>query len=414
MQRAKKQEQQLEVALPPENILKDDKKFGEILDLKLVNTPRTIPDFLDAIAEKNPALLQNPVIIQVLAEKIQTLLQTVAKDSSLSGDRDWMDKLRQSIQRVIISPDVYKKIDTYGTMEQPLRDRLQSQLGIEGITADLDKNTQDIVRRVHTGFYQFDTGINGWVNSLGAHVFLWPENIAGIKTYLRAVQPNHPFLSVTNYHSNDKEGKYAFQFTGSGHNMALAEADYLQHYLAERAKDAKMTHEQIVGKLAQTHAVTTGSQSAVDAFEKTYGRVNFLKESPKGTLVTQNIELSKNILPTEQYLKLTQLINPETSEKQKKYEKILRERPEMRDIIYDIAGGFIRFDTDLHRFETATRRVIRFTDAELSMVDEVFQKFQPNYPFLIDRNINTIKKSSKLTPEEKQKILEERINYYQQ
>lgn len=86
----------------------------------------------------------------------------------------------------------------------------------------------------------------------------------------------------------------------------------------------------------------------------------------------------------------------------------------MRDIIYDIAGGFIRFDTDLHRFETATRRVIRFTDAELSMVDEIFQKFQPNHPFMIDRDIVTIKKSPKLTSDEKQKILQERINYYQQ
>lgn len=253
------------------------------------------------------------------------------------------------------------------------------------------------------------------MNSLGAHVFLWPENIAGIKTYLRAVQPDHPFLSVTNYHSNDKEGKYAFQFTGGGHNMALAEADYLQHYLAERAKDAKMTHEQIVSKLAQTHAVTTGSQPAVDAFEKTYGHVSSLKESAKGSNTAQNAEVSEGILPTEKYLQLTGLIRePDTAQKREKYQKILRDRPEIRDIIYDIAGGFIRFDTDLHRFETATRRVIRFTDAELSMVDEIFQKFQPNHPFMIDRDIVTIKKAQKQTPEEKQKILQERINYYQQ
>lgn len=48
------------------------------------------------------------------------------------------------------------------------------------------------------------------------------------------------------------------------------------------------------------------------------------------------------------------------------------------------------------------------------MVDEIFQKFQPNHPFLIDRDIVTIKKSSKQSTEEKQKILQERINYYQQ
>lgn len=128
VEQAKKQEEQLEVALPPENILNDEKKFGEVFDLKLANTPRNIPAFLDAVAEKNPALLKNPVIIQVLAEKIQTLLQTVAKDSSLSGDRDWMDHLRQSIQRVVIDPGLYKKMDTYGTMDKALRDKLQSQL----------------------------------------------------------------------------------------------------------------------------------------------------------------------------------------------------------------------------------------------------------------------------------------------
>ena len=124
----RQQEEQLEVALPPENILKDEKKVGEIFDLKLANTPRNIPAFLFAVAEKNPTLLQNPVIIQVLAEKIQTLLQTVAKDSSLSGDRDWMERLRQSIQRVIIDPDLYKKMDSYGTMDKPLREKLQNQL----------------------------------------------------------------------------------------------------------------------------------------------------------------------------------------------------------------------------------------------------------------------------------------------
>lgn len=90
--------------------------------------------------------------------------------------------------------------------------------------------------------------------------------------------------------------------------MALAEADYLQHYLAERAKGAKMTHEQIVSKLAQTHAVTTGSQSAVDTFEKTYGHVSSLKESTKGTTTAQNKEVSEGILPTEKHLQLRGLI----------------------------------------------------------------------------------------------------------
>ena len=89
--------------------------------------------------------------------------------------------------------------------------------------------------------------------------------------------------------------------------MALAEADYLQHYLGERSKQPIQTHEQIVTQLAKTHAVTTGSQSAVDAFETLYGRVSFLK-SPKGDTKAQNKELSENILPTEKYLELSKLI----------------------------------------------------------------------------------------------------------
>ena len=101
--------------------------------------------------------------------------------------------------------------------------------------------------------------------------------------------------------------------------MALAEADYLQHYLAERAKGAKMTHEQIVNKLAQTHAITTGSQSAVDTFEKTYGHVSSLKESAKSSTTSQNAEVSEDILPTEKYLQLTGLIRePDTAQKREK------------------------------------------------------------------------------------------------
>ncbi len=121
--------------------------------------------------------------------------------------------------------------------------------------------------------------------------------------------------------------------------MALAEADYLQHYLAERAKGPKMTHAEIVNKLAQTHAVTTGSQAAVDAFENTYkqGRVSYLNES-KGNFVTQNTELSKTILPTEPYLQLTALVeSPNYADQKEKYDKIREKRPEIMDIIYDIA-----------------------------------------------------------------------------
>ncbi|MCB9806935.1 hypothetical protein H6768_03515 [Candidatus Peribacteria bacterium] len=89
---------------------------------------------------------------------------------------------------------------------------------------------------MHTGFYRFDTKVNTWVNSLGAFVFLWPENIAGIKAYLRVKHPDHPFLSVTDYHSVDKSGKYAITSDGRPHNMFLAEADYLAEYIRLRSE----------------------------------------------------------------------------------------------------------------------------------------------------------------------------------
>ena len=92
------------------------------------------------------------------------------------------------------------------------------------------------MQKVHTGFYRFDPEVNTWVNSVGALVFLWPENIAGIKQYLKAMQPNHPFLSVTDYHSNDKSGKYGIVSEGGPHNMKLAEADYLVQYLQKRGE----------------------------------------------------------------------------------------------------------------------------------------------------------------------------------
>lgn len=90
--------------------------------------------------------------------------------------------------------------------------------------------------------------------------------------------------------------------------MALAEADYLQHYIAERARDPKKTHDIIVAELAKTHAITTGSKDAVKAFTDTYGHVSALKESTKGTTTAQNAELSENILPTDKHLQLRGLI----------------------------------------------------------------------------------------------------------
>lgn len=92
------------------------------------------------------------------------------------------------------------------------------------------------MQKVHTGFYRFDPEVNTWVNSVGALVFLWPENIAGIKKYLAAMKPDHPFLLVTDYRSSDKAGKYGIISDGRPHNMMLAEADYLTQYIKMRSE----------------------------------------------------------------------------------------------------------------------------------------------------------------------------------
>ena len=182
--------------------------------------------------EKNPKLLEVAGAPALLAQKIQELLLVVAAKPELSRDRDWMDSLRHSLNHIVIDPTLAKQLTEYSKMDPALREQLQKQLGIQNITA----NTRDIVQKVHTGFYRFDPEVNTWVNSVGALVFLWPENIAGIKKYLTAMKPDHPFLSVTDYHSSDKNGKYAVISDGRPHNMMLAETDYLTQYIKMRSE----------------------------------------------------------------------------------------------------------------------------------------------------------------------------------
>lgn len=62
------------------------------------------------------------------------------------------------------------------------------------------------------------------------------------------------------FRSNDSTGKYAFKFTGKPHNMLLAEAEYLQNYIALRSADPSMKDDQIVAELKKTHAVTVKAQ----------------------------------------------------------------------------------------------------------------------------------------------------------
>lgn len=184
-----------------------------------------------------------------------------------------MNALRQSLNRVLIDSDFAKKLTEYSTMEPALREQLQKQLGIENITESLDANTRDIVQKVHTGFYRYDPEVNTWVNSVGALVFLWPENIAGIKKYLTAIKPDHPFLSVTDYHSSDKAGKYAIISDGRPHNMFLAEADYLAQYIKLRAEGR--TDTEVFSELGKQHVANLADnksvQDAVKQFEKKYG-----------------------------------------------------------------------------------------------------------------------------------------------
>jgi len=297
--------------VPPEKIT-DKTMLGEILSMKIKDFPKHVPAYLDLIVEKNPKLLDMPGISSVLADKVQDLLNVVGKDSSLSGNREWMDSLRKSLQKIVIPDTLYKELEQFGKMDDAMREKLKAQLGIEGITESLDQNTRDIIRKVHTGFYQFDAEMNGWVNSVGALVFLWPENIAGIKKYLEKYNPQHPFLEsirTGNFHGNDKTGKYAFEFTGNIHNMSLAESEYLRHYIELRAKNPKKTHEEIVADLKKEHAVTTGSQKAVEEFEKKYngGSVSSTVEELK----TYSDKISDTFLPSKipQNQEFSRLIN---------------------------------------------------------------------------------------------------------
>ncbi len=88
------------------------------------------------------------------------------------------------------------------------------------------------------------------------------------------MHPDHPFLKVTNYHSNDKAGKYAIVSDGQPHNMMLAESDYLVRYLAERGqgKDDAVIFDEL-GKNHVAHLKTNAEVTkSVKEFEKKYGK----------------------------------------------------------------------------------------------------------------------------------------------
>lgn len=403
--------QGVKTEIAPEQI-NDLPTLDKTLWLKIKEVPRSVPAYLDLIVEKNPKLLEVSGVSALLAQKIQELLLVVAAKPELSRDREWMDSLRQSLNRIIIDPALAKQLTEYSKMDPVLREELQKQIWIENITEWLDANTRDIVQKIHTGFYRFDPEVNTWVNSVGALVFLWPENIAGIKKYLTAMRPDHPFLSVTDYHSSDKAGKYGIVSDGRPHNMMLAEADYLTQYMKLRGEgrdDAAVfaelwkTH---VANLADNQAV----QDAVKKLEQKYGEW-FFNASPDTQFLIQSRDVSRNILPKKipEYGRIRDLVELE------KYEHIIEdERPEMKDIIYDIAAGFVRFDLGDHTFKTVAGEVLRFTDEELSLVDDVFQDIRPKMPFLQDTQILTYTTAGRDHDQYDTKTLRERINFYQQ
>lgn len=341
------------------------------------------------------------------AKDVKELLEMVKNTPTIARNRDVMDFFRQALEGFVIPQDVKDEIKLI-SMSQARKDELSKSLTINPETLDaLDEWTRQIVRRIHTGFYQFDPDINGWVDALGGRLFLWPENIDGIQKYLDIYNKDHPFMASIkswNFRSHDSKGKYAFTFTGKPHNIHLAEADYLQRYLVERANNPAMTDNQIVAKLRETHAVTVKAQGAIDAFENKYAESSF-NAPASAQLSVQSQKISESVLPSKipEYRRITNLVELE------KYEYIVdNQRPEMKDIIYDIATGFVRFDEWTHAFRTVTGKKIIFTEEQLGLIDDVFQDIRPSSPFLKDTQILTNKTSNQYDA----KTLRERMNFY--
>ncbi len=126
---ARNELQNLRTDIPVEQIT-DEKILENVLSMKIRDYPKSVPAYLDMIVEKNPKLLDTPTASALLAQKIQELLTLVATKPELSQDRDWMDSLRKSINRLIINPDLAARISQFGTMDATMRKELQRDLGI--------------------------------------------------------------------------------------------------------------------------------------------------------------------------------------------------------------------------------------------------------------------------------------------
>ena len=120
---------ELHAEIPVEKIT-DEKVLNDVLNMKIRDYPKAVPAYLDMIVEKNPKLLDTPAVSALLAQKIQELLTLVSTKPELSRNRDWMDSLRKSINRLIINPDLTDTLNKYGTMDSNMRLQLQKDLGI--------------------------------------------------------------------------------------------------------------------------------------------------------------------------------------------------------------------------------------------------------------------------------------------
>ncbi len=384
---------------------------------RLLGSKKFVLEFLDLLSQQE-TLLKNPESHKKIAEKIGQLLQTIASNPALSEDREWMTEVRNKIRAFIFDKDLLKKIEWYGTMDDAMREKLQLELWIPDITKWLDENTRDIIQKVHTGFYQFDAEVNTWVNSLWAQVFLWPENIVGIKKYLSAQNPSHPFLSVTDYRSYDREGKYAFNGKW-GHNMLLAEADYLQQYISLQYRDGqKRNHEDVVNELRGNHAVVKWAQAPVDAFEKKYREGARLSLRPE-VVDAQSTKKRQDIVSQRlvgEYDHVSKFIAAEmTGNEKEKYRKVFSERPEMKDIIYDLASGFLSYHKQNHVWTTKSGHEIHFNQQEESIIRSLLPRINPQHILITQPNqypwpkTNEERNSWEYTSE----VTEYRLQFYQ-
>ncbi|MCB9806934.1 hypothetical protein H6768_03510 [Candidatus Peribacteria bacterium] len=151
-------------------------------------------------------------------------------------------------------------------------------------------------------------------------------------------------------------------------------------------------------------------QDSIDAFNQKYGESAF--NAPTSfQLFAQNEKISTGALPAKipEYTRIKDLIELE------KYEYIIDEqRPEMKNIIYDIAAGFVRFDVQTHTFKTVTGQKLRFTEQELRLIDDVFSDVRPRSIFLTDTQILTYTTTDRDHSQYTDQILRDRLHYYQQ